>query len=907
MKLNWATFLAPVLEPGDGMFSAIMPVYNSKAYLRGAIEDILNQTFGDFELLLIDDGSTDGSGEICDLYADKDTRVRVFHLKNGGISKARNFGLQYAQHEYVYFMDNDDRVSKQLFEKMHCLIGKYSPDLISFGSEIISIESNRYIGSTVRQLPFFECGGGKELFLRYYPALMASGMLNCVWDKIYKKELIDRCDNRFDEHFTQGGEDINFNLTLLGGVERIINFSEIYYHYYLRDTHSTIKKFNPQSYEQGLRLLKTMQEIAGRYQSGENTGNLYNAYCLNIINAIAQLEKPGAPRGIIGKYRYARRAFSDDFFSASFIKKAADNFRQTKGRSYSDCIVRCAAKKRFLLLCVLQSLFLSRRAVQKLFEQILFRPFVKKALAHRGAPKQSESRSFNSLRNIVYGVGGQFLSLLLSFVNRSVFIYSLGITYLGVNGLFSNVLSLLSFAELGIGSAITFSLYKPLKENNKEQIKSLMRLYGLCYRVIGCAICVAGLILTPFLDVFIKNKPNIAHLQLYYLLMLAGTVATYFFTYKRSIILSDQKGYLSTKNTYIFAILQAFAQIIILVWIKNYILYLSAGIILSVASNISISHRANLIYPYLKEKNIRPIDKPIKTSIIKNTTALVFHKVGGAVESASDNIIISAFTGLVNVGLYSNYFLIFNTVQSFIAQIFNSMLSSVANLLVTSDKDKSYAVFNKINFANFWIDCFCTTCLWTLMNPFLLVWLHSRKYLFDNSVLLMLTINFFLVNFHHTPGVFINSAGLFWKNRYKPFFECSIKLAVSILLVNRIGIIGVFIGTLCSFLLTSFWVEAAILFKNMFHRSVVIYMARYAMYAAVTCITAAATKALCGFIPDGSLVCFFIKMFVCILMPNGILLLLFFKSRQFRECVAMLRPLAGKAIHKFRSEAMKNE
>ena len=887
------------------MFSVIMPVYNARAYLRSAIEDILNQTFRNFELLLIDDGSTDGSGEICDIYAGMDARVRVVHKKNGGISQARNVGLQCARHDYIYFMDDDDRVSEHLLEKMRRFIIKYSPDLICFGSNIFDMEKNRCKGRTERRLPFFFCNSGKQLFNRYYATLTASSMLNCVWDKIYKRELIERCGMKFDESFTHGGEDVCFNLGLLGHVERIVNTSIVYYDYYLRDTQSTVKKFNPRGYQQGLRLLQMMQKIAARYRSVENTANLYSAYCLNILDAVGQLERVGAPRGFIGKYRYVCSALSTDSFGDTFKNEAADCFEETKGRSYAGCIVRCAVKKRFFLLCVLQTLFSCSRALWAFLQ-----PFVKKAFARSadaGTSKQSESRSVNSLRNIVYGVGGQFISLLLSFVNRSIFIYSLGFTYLGINGLFSNVLSLLSFAELGIGSAITFSLYKPLKDKNIEQIKSLMRLYGISYRLIGGVICVVGLILTPFLDVFIKDKPNIPHLQLYYLLMLAGTVATYFFTYKRSIILSDQKGYLNTKNTYAFTILQSLAQIVVMVFIRSYILYLITGIVMLVISNISISHKANAIYPYLKEKNIRPIEKTVKTSIIKNTTALVFHKVGGALNTASDNIIISTFIGLVSVGLYSNYFLIINTVQSFIAQIFNSMLSSVANLLVTSDKDQSYALFNKMNFANFWIDCFCTTSLWTLMNPFLLVWLHNTKYLFNDSVLLVLTVNFFLLNFHHTSGVFINSAGLFWKNKYKPFFECSIKLLVSIWLVNKLGVVGVFIGTLCSFLLTSFWVEAFILFKNMFHRSIVTYLIRYAMYAAVACMTAFVTKVLCGFIPDGSLICFFAKALVCVLVPNGLLFLLFFKTRHFRECVDMISPLARKFFHGSKIGGRKNE
>lgn len=493
----------------------------------------------------------------------------------------------------------------------------------------------------------------------------------------------------------------------------------------------------------------------------------------------------------------------------------------------------------------------------------------------------------------MYGLGGQCISLLLSFANRSVFIYSLGVTYLGINGLFSNVLSLLSFAELGIGFAITFSLYKPLHQNNREQIKSLMRLYGRAYRLIGCFIGIVGLALTPFLDFIIKNRPHIANIQIYYLLMLSGTVASYFFTYKRSLILSDQKGYLNTKNIYKFAILQSCVQMAVLLFLKNYILYLVVGTLMLVASNISISRKANSLYPYLKEKKIKPLEKAIKNTILKNTTAMVFHKIGGAIISASDNIILSTFVGLESVGIYSNYFIILNTVQNFITQIFSSMQSSVANLIVADEK-RSYDLFVKINFSNFLINCFSTTCIFVLINPFILVWLHSSKFLFNGSILLFLTINFYQINFHQTPGMFINSAGLFWNNKFKPIFECSIKLFASILLVNKLGIVGVFIGTMCSFTLTSFWVEAYILYKHIFHHSFFNYLVQYVIYAGVACFTIAATTIVCRFTPNGSIPLFLLKTAECALVSSGILFLFYFKTKRFQECLAMLRPVIRK-------------
>lgn len=879
------------------MFSIIIPVYNAAEYLADMINDVLRQTYAGFELLLVDDGSTDSSAKICDGFERTDERVRVFHLPNGGISQARNFGLQAARHEYVCFFDDDDRISPDFLEKAAAYIRDYSPDLLCCGSRIIHVKADGRQNTSFRRLPFFICRSNEELFEKYYQAMFDAAMLHCVWDKVYKRELLERSGVRFDESFTHGGEDLCFNLKLVGHINRIVNTESVFYDYFMRELQSTVCKFNPHSLQQGFLLTALLRQISAEHPEHTETGSLYDAYCLNIVSAAAQLGRKGAPHGILARLRFVRQSFRADPFDKGFKSRAAAHFRHGRNGFSAKGLVACAVHGHYLAFILLQTVLVRLRGLGHAHQRFRI-PFpVHPFGARKDRQRGENSRSANSVRNILYGVGGQFLSLLLGFANRSIFIYTLGVTYLGVNGLFSNLLSLLSFAELGIGSAITYSLYKPLKEKDTEQIKTLMRLYARAYRAVGCTICVVGLAMTPFLDMLIKDRPNIPHLQLYYLLMLAGTVATYFFTYKRSIILADQKGYLNTWNMYAFAILQSVVQMVFLITLKNYILYLATGIVLLVASNISISHKADRIYPFLRDKNVCPLSGETKTEIIKNTAAMVLHKVGGAVNASSDNIIISAFTGLVNVGIYSNYFLILNTVQSFIAQVFNSMLSSVANLLVTSDKDRSYALFNKLNFANFWIDCFCTTCLWVLLNPFILVWLHNREFLFSGPVLLVLVINFYQLNFHHTPGVFINSAGLFWKNRFKPVFECGIKISVSILLIGRMGILGDFLGTLCSFLLTSFWVEAFILYKNMFHRSFWIYLGNYAVYAAVVCSTALVTGFICGLVPNGTLGFFLLKAALCVLIVNGILLLLFFKTRRFRECIDMLRPLIQRLSH----------
>lgn len=339
------------------MFSVIMPVYNACDYLEQVIADVLNQTFSDFELLLIDDGSTDGSGNLCDFYAKKDARVNVIHQKNAGIAKARNTGIQHAQHAYLYFLDDDDRVSRHLLEDVNHFIMAYQPDLISFGSMIIQIQRGTAIRQTVRNFPFFFCNSTADLMQNYYPNLMDQSMLHCVWDKVYKRECVEKSGVLFDPSYTYGGEDLCFNLMLICHVERMLNTDLLYYRYFLRDIQSTVLKYNPDAFEQGMKLIKKMQQINTLYPNPQNIHTIYNTYCLNIVNAAAQLDRQGAPCRIIGRFHLIKQTIGKDPFDSRFQAQAFRTFQNSGRTCYSKALVYLAIHKHFFLFCLLQKAF----------------------------------------------------------------------------------------------------------------------------------------------------------------------------------------------------------------------------------------------------------------------------------------------------------------------------------------------------------------------------------------------------------------------------------------------------------------------------------------------------------------------------------------------------------------------
>ena len=276
----------------------------------------------------------------------------------------------------------------------------------------------------------------------------------------------------------------------------------------------------------------------------------------------------------------------------------------------------------------------------------------------------TESRTKSSFKNIIFTVGGQLSKEVLAFVVRTVFIKTLATEYLGVNGLFTNILSFLSLAEMGVGSALIFSMYKPMADHDEERLKMYMAVYKKVYTFIGIFILAGGASLTPFLDVFMKERPNIPHLELIYILYLLNTGATYFFAYKGSIFNADQRAYIVTANTTLFNIVQSVVRIVVLLTTKNFIAYLSLSIIVVYIQNFTIAKKADKAYPFIKEKNVQKLPKEEAKTLSKNIGALLLHKVGAVILNSSDNIIISKFVGVVSVGLFSNYSLIINAVKT---------------------------------------------------------------------------------------------------------------------------------------------------------------------------------------------------------------------------------------------------
>lgn len=513
---------------------------------------------------------------------------------------------------------------------------------------------------------------------------------------------------------------------------------------------------------------------------------------------------------------------------------------------------------------------------------------------------KSESRVVNSLKNMINGLLSQFISLALSFVVRTIFIIYLDKVYLGVNGLFTNILTILSLAELGFGTAMIYSMYKPLAKKDYTKIQAIMKLYSKVYICIGIIVAILGFSIIPFMDYIIKDKPNIDNLTLIYLMFLANSVFSYFFAYKRSILIADQKDYICSQYRYIFNFIKSLLQIIILVLTSNFILYLLIQIISTLLENIFISMKVDKMYPYLKEKNQNKLSKSELNRIIEDVKALILTKVGHVMLNGTDNIIISAIVGVTWVGLLSNYTLIITALTMVLSQITSSITGSVGNFIAKENKDKQYNLFYTIDFIIFWLYSFCGICLIVLSNPFIEIWI-GKDYILDELSVIILAINFIISGVMSSLWTFRSTMGLFTQGKYRPIAVALINIIVSIFLGKYMGISGVLLGTTISRLSVSLWYDPYIIHKYGFQRSVKSYYLTY-IYRIINifaiCLLLLIIKNII-FTNYSGLGCFIAMVFICLFIINIYFIIIYRKLDEFKYIKRLCVDLKNVVSYKY--------
>lgn len=431
-----------------------------------------------------------------------------------------------------------------------------------------------------------------------------------------------------------------------------------------------------------------------------------------------------------------------------------------------------------------------------------------------------KSRTTNSIINITVSLGAQVLLTLLQFAYRTVFIKTLGTPYLGINGLFTNILTMLSLTELGLDTAITYKLYKPLAERDTNRLQVLMKFYKYCYLVIGCIILVIGFCLIPALPLLIKDYGSLSALRinpiLLYLLNLFQTATSYlFFASKSAILKADQKIYISTIVEFFTNVVLLVTQIVTLYMFGNFVLNTTLGLGAIIVSNTIIAIIAIRKYPAVFAPTKNKLELAEIKEIFKDVGALFVYRVNSVVLKATDNIVLSAFIGISTVGLYSNYLMFYTTINTIFDKILNGVKASLGNLFATETVEKQYRLFKVMNYTSFIL--FGTACvgIGVCANELISVWLGD-EFIIPNPFSALIGIEVLFHGIKLNLGQVRNISGVFRQMWYRPIIGVIINLGVSIAFVQVYGIYGVIIGTICADVLANYLMDPRIIYKYSF-------------------------------------------------------------------------------------------
>lgn len=500
-------------------------------------------------------------------------------------------------------------------------------------------------------------------------------------------------------------------------------------------------------------------------------------------------------------------------------------------------------------------------------------------------------RSKNAARNIVFSWIMQIYSLLIPFIIRTVMIRTLGIEYTGLNGLFTSILSVLNLAELGVGSALTFSMYRPIAEDDSEKICALMNLYKNYYRIIGLVILVIGLAVTPFIPKLIKSDtPDGINIYFLYLINLASTVITYWmFAYKNCLLTAHQRNDISSKVTMVVKTLLYTTQLVILCVFKSYYGYVTAIIVFGIIGNIATAVVVDKLFPQYHAKGLLP-KQEIKV-INRKVKDLFTSKIGSVILNSADTIVISSFLGLSTLAIYQNYYSILMIVDGFVTVIYGSCTAGIGNSLITESEEKNYDDLKTFLFIVSWISAFCSCCFATLYQPFMICWVGSENML-SYSYVICFCIFFYVRQINTLLNTFKDAAGIWHRDRFRPLVTALSNLVLNLILVNYIGLYGVLLSTVVTTTLIGMPWLIGNLFTEIFHKSVKSFLIKAFEYVLVAVISVAASLFVTKLLNVSSApISIVINLIISLIIPNLLYLLLFYKSNEFKKTIGIFNTI----------------
>ncbi len=450
-------------------------------------------------------------------------------------------------------------------------------------------------------------------------------------------------------------------------------------------------------------------------------------------------------------------------------------------------------------------------------------------------------RTRASLCTLAVSFAGQTVNLILLFVSRRLFVQYFTQEYLGVNGLFSNILTVLSLAELGIGTAMIYGLYQPAAAGDEAAICRLMNLYRILYRIVGCAVLALGVSLLPVLPHLVQGG-GIPRLRLIYCMYLSDTVMGYFLSYKQAVLSAHQEAWRINAVTQAVRSVQILLQMAVIVCLQDFYLYLAIQMCSQLTANLILSGIVERRYPYLRNDRKGLPSREICKDLFRQVGALSMHRLGGVLVSHTDNLILSMFQGLAMVGVYSNYQMVLNSLRMMMSYVYNSFSPSIGNLAAAGNREKVYEIYSVLNFLLALLYGWLAVCLLALFNPFIRLY-FGEHYTLPLPTMLLIVLDFYLHGMRQMTLRFQDGMGLYWYSRYKPLLETLLNLVISVALVGDFGIAGVVAGTIMSTLLTNFWIEPLVFFRygviNDWKRRYIQYYGHYGIQATVLAVDGA--------------------------------------------------------------------
>jgi len=491
------------------------------------------------------------------------------------------------------------------------------------------------------------------------------------------------------------------------------------------------------------------------------------------------------------------------------------------------------------------------------------------------------SRTSNSIRNIFYGAGFQVITMIFSFISRTLQIKYIGIEALSLGGLFTEVISALSLAELGIGTSIAFNLYKPVANGDQERICQLMQLYRTAYRIIAGLTFIIGIVICPFIQYIINDiSYDLGYIRLIYVLFVVQLSSSYLFSYKFSLLNIDQKNYVHTKITGGIKIVGTLIQFVLIVLTCDYLVFLISNIVIGLVSNVVCSRTVDKMYPFLNRK-VSAIDKAERKGIYANMKNIFIKGVSTRVTTSTDNILISVLVSTSLVGFYSNYMMIINIFRTGVALIYNGVLNSMGNLMTIGDNEHCERVFKRINYALYIIGLIGAACILNCINPFIILWI-GEEYLLEIEIVFACCLCLLIEIICKGLWMTMEVSGLFSLDKYAAIAGTTMNLIVSIVLGIRYGITGIIIGTCMTYIVQMF-LKAYFLYKKRWQKSPIKYYRNWFFQMCIGVLLMIGSVFVCSLIRCTSPVLqFILKGGISVALVMVVVVLTSFKTDEFR-------------------------